>query len=536
MTILFNLFVMLLVLLIAYWWANHGLFSAILHLICVIAAGAIAFAFWEPLTVNLLLRGNRFDDYAWGISLVGLFAISLVVLRVAMDKIVPSNVNLPTWANLAFGFPFGVAAGILTIGITLIGAGHIQSHQEVMGYLGYGRSARGANVERIGPAFWLPIHQWTNEFYNWLSVGSLYPTFNNTPLQHYNPDVYKQASLLRDSFDSGKGKFSLKPDGASIREVLVAPVNERENRYAIAVNFTSIARDFGQQLTLSRSQIRLICHPRDNFTKPHVIHPDAWSQETAAGGMARFSFDDPTHYITSVPGRESASTVIEFAVPSNAVPRFIQIRGTRYRLPEAKAAAPGMLNVASGPLPQVALPAGGADIRNEIEISNTTRPLNISTNMIPGTLQHQDRMLTHGEATFETGGERPSRNLLITGILEPAGTRIVQVQVGRQSTASLYGPIAERAGANARIALVDSQGNAYTPIGYIHEHRTGTTIKLNFVQFLPTLNDLPMLPSASNDRLRLLFNVTVNATIVGLKVGDETIGTCNVTVAPRTSR
>ena len=34
MLIFFNIIIIALVLLIAYWWANQGLFSAILHLVC----------------------------------------------------------------------------------------------------------------------------------------------------------------------------------------------------------------------------------------------------------------------------------------------------------------------------------------------------------------------------------------------------------------------------------------------------------------------------------------------------------------------
>ncbi|MCH6580556.1 MAG: hypothetical protein IH802_09370, partial [Nitrospinae bacterium] len=62
----FNIIVVTLVLLIGYWWANQGLFSAILHLLCVIAAAAITLAVWELLTVRVLLRVNTFDNYAWG--------------------------------------------------------------------------------------------------------------------------------------------------------------------------------------------------------------------------------------------------------------------------------------------------------------------------------------------------------------------------------------------------------------------------------------------------------------------------------------
>ena len=40
--------------LIAYWWANQGLFSATIHFVCVLCAGALAFATWEPI-VGILM-------------------------------------------------------------------------------------------------------------------------------------------------------------------------------------------------------------------------------------------------------------------------------------------------------------------------------------------------------------------------------------------------------------------------------------------------------------------------------------------------
>ena len=49
METVFNILVIGFILLIAYWWANQGLLSAILHLVCVFAAGVLAFATWEPI-------------------------------------------------------------------------------------------------------------------------------------------------------------------------------------------------------------------------------------------------------------------------------------------------------------------------------------------------------------------------------------------------------------------------------------------------------------------------------------------------------
>ncbi|NIM31085.1 MAG: hypothetical protein GTN60_07155, partial [Pseudomonas stutzeri] len=95
MFVVLNLIVIALVLLIAYWWANQGLFSAIIHLLCVIVAGALALAFWEPITLGLLLKGGFFDAYAWGVSLLGVFVLALLVLRLATNKLVPANVKIP---------------------------------------------------------------------------------------------------------------------------------------------------------------------------------------------------------------------------------------------------------------------------------------------------------------------------------------------------------------------------------------------------------------------------------------------------------
>ena len=168
-----NIVLIALVAMIAYWWANQGLFSAIIHLLCVIVAGAIALAVWEPVTVGLLLRGNAFDNYAWGVSLVGLFVAALLLLRLATNKLIPANVDLPHWANLGFGFPVGAASGVLTIGMLIIGMGFIQSEREIFGHVGSARSARTGQVGEVGSRMWLPFHKWTDEFYSQLSVGSL---------------------------------------------------------------------------------------------------------------------------------------------------------------------------------------------------------------------------------------------------------------------------------------------------------------------------------------------------------------------------
>lgn len=533
MLIVTNLIVIFLVLLIAYWWASQGLFSALLHLVCVLVAGAIALAFWEPFTYNVLMRGGDFDDYAWGVSLVGLFAVTLFVLRIGMDKAAPSNVNIPTWANFAFGFPVGVMSGIVTVGILAIGMGFMQSHKEIGGYQGYGRSDRTAQIEAVGGALWMPVHKWTSGFYEYLSDGALYPTFNDTPLIQYNPDLYRQSALVRDSYDSGSGKLSLLPEAASVGDVRV---DEGSNRHAVEVNFEALARDFGEQLTLSSSQIRLICSQRGGG-KPTVVHPDAWHQETDDAPMQRFLFDNLTHYITSIPGRESARVIIEFPVPQGETGRFIQIRGTRYELPRQIERVPaGTLgSVAIGNNSDSPVEAGAApSIDSLISVTNSIRPLSVSTNQLPSSIDvNDDKYLTSGTMTRSSGRGRITRSLMVQGIEQPPGTQVVQLDVSRGTAADIFGPVRDQVDDDAVLAFVDNQGNTYSPIGYLHKHREGTTIRLDPQRYLRTAADVPVLPTSGTDSLKLIFRVTQGARLVAFRFGEITIGTCNVQAVSR---
>ena len=82
---------LVLVLAITWVWLNRGFFNAFVHMLCTIAAGAIAFAFWEPLAYLIMgLSPDKgfltFLGYiAWGTGLILPFAVSLIVLRFATD-------------------------------------------------------------------------------------------------------------------------------------------------------------------------------------------------------------------------------------------------------------------------------------------------------------------------------------------------------------------------------------------------------------------------------------------------------------------
>ena len=83
---------------IGYVWVMAGFFSAAIHMLCVLVAGAIAFALWEPIAYLILdnVAGNKgflsfLPGMAWGVALVVPFCVSLALLRVATNKAISAT-------------------------------------------------------------------------------------------------------------------------------------------------------------------------------------------------------------------------------------------------------------------------------------------------------------------------------------------------------------------------------------------------------------------------------------------------------------
>ena len=540
MIILFNVGIIGLVLLIGYWWANEGLFSSLLHLVCVITAGALAIALWEPITMALM-SGGGFDNYAWGIVLVGIFSISLLVLRVICDKLIPANIQFPTWANVSIGGLTGSAAGIISIGICLIGSGFVQSTNEIMSYRGTGRdeNSRG-EIARIGDPIWIDVAQLTSKFFSILSVGTLHPDISGAPLQQYNPNIDELSTLVRDSFDGGKGQLSLAPDAAKATKVAVS----QEGMVVVQVTFNTKAKDFGGQLILASSQVRLIGEASGD-NPPDIYYPMAWKQEVQDTGEQLFKFDDASHYATSVPGR--AETGIKFAFDtrdSSFIPKFIQIRGTRFDLPKNNQIELSALDVRSYrglQLTDEEILANrdplGKDIQHLIAPTSKIRRLRISTNGIPGTIEiDEDFYFVQGTLSTQWTRQGVSSALAIKGIRADQGTAIIQLDVSPGSNAA-FEDLLPVISPDSAVVFIDDDGRKYEPIGYYLGDDRRMQLTLTPGTPIHYMSELPMhlMTSSKSKSLTLIFQITEGVRLKEFRVGDYTIGTCNI-LAERNKR
>jgi len=476
----------LLILLIAYWWASQGLFDAFIHFVCVVIAGALAFAFWEPLTVGFFLKGGAFDGFAWGISLGGIFLVALFALRFVSDFVTPKRPHLPRWVNLSFGSVLGLLSAMLSMGIILIAVGHLTTSKELLGYTGWQRSADSQGRPRqeepnSPPAL---VMGFTQGFFNMLSSGSLSPLLGNATLASYRPGIAQDGgSLYRDSLSGGRGNSSLSPNGFTVSGFYYDPKyplrGGAEGAYAVLLSFKPESFDVGGSFSLSASQARLIA-PFDGGAIAEF--PIEFSQEKrsdAGRSMVRYQFNTDSSYATLENSTSEGGICLVFPSKpfqnskNSAKPTMIAIKGLRIELPKPNVdpLALGRAVENAGEKIQIAADETAPPIsEDELRLDPTINGLMLSKNALPGTLQEQDGTIFTGAATHVKKSKDAKTD--IRGIFQGSTGKIAKLKISADTIADLYNTdktrkIASKIGFAGVPILVDTNGNLYEPFGYI---------------------------------------------------------------------
>jgi hypothetical protein len=115
---IFNLIIFVLFLAIAYFHFTEGLFSATFSAIIAAIAAVVAVSYHELLTPFLM----KMPEQADAMTIVGLFAITYVLLRVLFDKVVPGNVRFPFLMDKIGSVVMGIVVGLIGTGILALAA------------------------------------------------------------------------------------------------------------------------------------------------------------------------------------------------------------------------------------------------------------------------------------------------------------------------------------------------------------------------------------------------------------------------------
>ena len=355
---------------IAYIWSARGFFSSFLHMLCVIAAGAIAFALWEPLALWMLSsdtsQGGTLIDLAWGVALGVPFAIILTILRVACDKIVPFNLDFDGPANLVGGLGCGAVSGTITAGILVMSVGFTRLDTEFLGHKPVIYSTSGGSLVR-GSGLYFPADKLTAWFYGALSNGTLVPTSSdaqNRPfsLGRMHPELADEGPMLRVNWEDGKAKSTLPPSAFEVLarqkfEPANAPeslfgdsfeVNRKDtfeyltgekasaaNSYieSFVVSFKAGAKEQSGRIVVGTGQIRLLVQrdANDPYSTMSITPVSVVSQATGDKPLyGRWRYNAPNVFISSVGGRDDAPMAFEFVTPKGATPIALYVKGVRF--------------------------------------------------------------------------------------------------------------------------------------------------------------------------------------------------------------
>jgi len=576
-----NLLVIALVGGMSYAWVTRGFFNALMHMVCVLIAGAVAFAFWEPVSMLIIDKAPstgflKFVYFnAWGIGLMFPFAIALVLLRTAMDKIVPANINLTGPADYAGAGICGVISATVATGIIVIGLGSMRVPSKFLGYEPIEYSREGL---RRQASLWAPVDKVVGVIYGNMSNGSLY---TGDSLNKWYPDLPGSRDTGRMSFKDGRTRNVLKSDeadfklqswykvgdGSGLRQLLVKdswddtpqnvvdlngdPVPPSSYLAGFIVELGPAASEKKGKVSLGSGQVRLVT--QNTLTGETIdMYPIAVVSQIdgANKGMARWRYDGKVH-IWSAGGATRTKMAFEFAIPNGYEPIGLSIKNTRriIRQPtpgsEFATTADRDAAIESGDLMGIK----GVDLnqlRNEqnadgdtqteidgVDVSNSLPDRIVIQKGQQGSLEVSGSTIVDGQASFlpETIKNRfIDGGLRIDKLQVTDDTVIVQIDVSLNSKQSFLGRAAQSVQGVVPPMLVDANGQQYEAVGFYYSDS-----EICRLRFTPgrTIRGLSELQSSSiqltrsdpNQKLILIFRPSLGATITEFRLGSTVLRT-----------
>lgn len=137
----------LLILAVAYFQTTQGVFSSVILAFLSVLAAGLALNYYEPLAAGMLYGSHPL--YAEGITLVLLFSLPLIGVRILVDKYVPNNVVLGMWPDRIGSAVFGAIVGMTAVGILTVAMQMLPFRESVLSYRPFNDQLQ--RVQHLGP-------------------------------------------------------------------------------------------------------------------------------------------------------------------------------------------------------------------------------------------------------------------------------------------------------------------------------------------------------------------------------------------------
>jgi hypothetical protein len=595
---LMNIFAIVILMGGGYLGFTRGFYTMLLQFGAVIAGGALALAFWEPLAYWLL---NDFPDSqwiadsAWGLALAVPFGIITAILIGVQAALLRNNVKIYPMADYIGGGVLGVATAIIVGGFTVLSLSFTRGHADYTGFSPVVAQSNGSLKREEN--LWVPVDVITAGLFKHLSTHSLYiednlnrfyPDFENRPfLMGSTPENATLKLGVPDKAVDFLGRYTLGvatalkydelvTDSLDTRRQIVTNLDGEDlktlnnGQYFIEgyiVNLRPAAREKMGQVAVGAGHLTLLMWDRDT-DETIAIQPFAMVSQTKPDPtkplsvrFSRWRFDAKGTFLGSVGGAtDSTPMAFEFLVPkraTNFVPLALYAKGIRIDLIDPstqqpfpakesfKSVAERDVLVASGGLIEV---IGGDKLNAENATQLTLKKDDpnsgiAATNQMPFSIvlnkgdlniptDDKNRMMD-GEQNLtpqQLNNRGIDRDLRVDRFTSSNETACVQIEVSKDSPLSFLLPTA--AEATGAPVLISADGQRFSCIGFVYRDDAIARIRYSPSRPIDSKEALPSLTmSRSDQKLRLIFNVTIGAQITQYAIGDKVIATFNPPLA-----
>ncbi len=564
-----NIVILLFILAMAYFGTVYGLFSAFMHLLVVIAVGAMTFALWEPITLGLLM--GYVPLIAWTLGLIVPFGVLLLVCRMVVDKLVPRDAQFMSLVNTLLGAFCGILSGILTSGIVIIGLGFMPFTADLGGFQPYTIGGGGVVMERGEGDLWIPVHRITANFYSGLSAGAF---ATSTPMALYMPKLEEQMVTVRmrpDGVSTVAAPNAVKVTGAAVAEAkalteanadpaVVQALGADFNRpgYKLVLIDTEWEKvegtsDGDRAIRLPATQVRLVTmDDTDGREVIDLVGPIGFSKSQ---GDSRVFYPYDSDAVMAFSTAPNSSFTFAFLVPNGADASSLVIRKLRLNLPEGE----DIKTVAGEVLASLGSPAvpepEGEDGPNSTgtTANNNTGQTTVSdrngmragtfvlgldiTNKLPGGavsknastgLSYEDSDAGALIVTGSTGSARKTQGNVgqrskVIGFNIPSHEAMVRVRIEPDQAVSLFGSARASAAALNPIFLEDTNGNKWFVSAWVWlKDNKDQEIHYDAFQTVRSAKELPISQMNKGDEFYLYFTVTKPVSLTSYNIGEVT--------------
>lgn len=156
-----NVIALLLVIAITFMHSTFSFFSGLINVVCSIAAACIALGFLDFVTDIVTGQFGLHPAYAEPCVLIGLFVLSLTVLRYLADTYIRGNLSLPRAVDVTGAVVCGFVNAQIAIGMLVLGVQMLPLGGRVLGFSRYERVEDENNPDHPEMPLFERRHLWT---------------------------------------------------------------------------------------------------------------------------------------------------------------------------------------------------------------------------------------------------------------------------------------------------------------------------------------------------------------------------------------